>query len=35
MNVDLRKLREAIQKVRHTLSKDKAVEAYRWMRGDR
>ncbi len=31
MNVDLRQLRESIQKVRHTLSKDKAVEAYNWI----
>ncbi len=31
MNVDLRVLREAIQKVRHTISKDKSVAAYQWI----
>lgn len=31
MKVDVRQLRESVQRVRHTLSKDKAVEAYRWI----
>lgn len=31
MNVDIHKLREAVQLVRHTLSKDKAIESYRWI----